>query len=64
VNTLGLTEVLRLVTPTTQSPHVTETVKGIVPLYSTVQNKECLGKGGVNQNSISVGIGEEEVYTG
>jgi hypothetical protein len=40
-----------------------ETVKGIVPPYSTIRNKKCLGKGGVNQNSVSVGIGEEEAYT-
>ena len=40
-----------------------ETVKGVIPPYSTVQNKKCLGKGGANQNSVSVGIGEEEVYT-
>jgi hypothetical protein len=39
-----------------------ETVKGVVPSYDTVQNKECLGKGGMNQNSVSVGIREEEVY--
>jgi hypothetical protein len=39
-----------------------ETVKGVVPSYSTVRNKECLGKGGANQNSVSVGIGEEEAY--
>jgi hypothetical protein len=41
-----------------------EAVKGIVPPYSTVRNKKCLGKGGVNQNSVSVGIREEKVYTG
>jgi hypothetical protein len=41
-----------------------ETVKGVVPPYSTVQNKECLGKGGADQNSVNVGIGEEEVYAG
>ena len=35
-----------------------ETVKGIVPPYSTVRNKKCLGEGGVNQSSVSVGIGE------
>jgi hypothetical protein len=40
-----------------------KTVKGIVPPYGTVQNKECLGEGGTNQSSVSVGIGEEEVYT-
>ena len=39
-----------------------ETVKGIVPSYSTIRNKKCLGKGGANQNSVSIGIGEEEVY--
>ena len=37
-------------------------VKGIVPSYGTVQNKECLGKGGMNQSSVSVGIEEEEAY--
>ena len=41
-----------------------ETVKGIVPPYSTVQNKECLDKGGTNQNSVSVGIRKEEAYAG
>jgi hypothetical protein len=41
-----------------------ETVKGIVPPYGTVQNEKSLGKGGVNQNSVSVGIREEEVYAG
>jgi hypothetical protein len=39
-----------------------ETVKGIVPPYSTVRDKKCLGKGGANQNSVSVGIREEEAY--
>jgi hypothetical protein len=38
-------------------------VKGVVPPYSTVRNKECLGKGGTNQNSVSVGIREKEAYT-
>jgi hypothetical protein len=41
-----------------------ETVKGIVPPYSTVRDKKSLGKGSVNQSSVSVGIREEEVYTG
>jgi hypothetical protein len=39
-----------------------ETVKGIVPPYSIVQNKKSLGKGGVNQDSVNIGIREEEVY--
>ena len=39
-----------------------ETVKGIVPPYSTVRDEKCLGKRGANQNSVSVGIGEEEAY--
>jgi hypothetical protein len=41
-----------------------ETVKGVVPPYSTVRNEKCLGKGGMNQSSIGVGIGEEKAYTG
>jgi hypothetical protein len=40
-----------------------EKVKGIVPPYSTIRNKKGLGKGGANQNGVSVGIGEEEAYT-
>ena len=39
-----------------------ETVKGIVSPYSTIRNKKCLGKGDANQNSVNVGIGEEEAY--
>ena len=39
-----------------------ETVKGVVPPYSTVRDKKCLGKRGANQNSVSVGIREEEAY--
>jgi hypothetical protein len=39
-----------------------ETVKGIVPPYSTVRDEKSLGKRGTNQDSISVGIGEEEAY--
>jgi hypothetical protein len=39
-----------------------ETVKGIVPPYSTVRDKKSLGKGGANQNSVSVGIGEKKAY--
>ena len=35
-----------------------ETVKRVIPPYSTVQNEKSLGKGGVNQSSVSVGIGE------
>jgi hypothetical protein len=41
-----------------------ETVKGVIPPYGTVQNKKSLGKGGTNQNSVSVGIGEEKAYAG
>jgi hypothetical protein len=41
-----------------------ETVKGVIPPYSTVRNKKSLGKGGMNQNSVSVGIGEKKVYAG
>jgi hypothetical protein len=39
-----------------------ETVKGIVPPYGTIRNEECLGKGGMNQNIIQEGMGEEEAY--
>jgi hypothetical protein len=39
-----------------------ETVKGIVPPYSTVRDKKSLGKRGVNQNSVSIGIGEKKAY--
>jgi hypothetical protein len=41
-----------------------ETVKGIVPPYSTIRNKKCLGKKGANQDSVSVGIREKEAYAG
>jgi hypothetical protein len=40
-----------------------EAVKGIVPPYSTVRDKKSLGKRGTNQNSVSIGIREEEAYT-
>jgi hypothetical protein len=29
-----------------------KTIKGIVPVYGTVQDKKSLGKGGMNQNII------------
>ena len=41
-----------------------EAVKGVIPPYGTVQNKKSLGKGGVNQNSVSVGIEKEKAYAG
>jgi hypothetical protein len=47
-----------------EKKHIREkTVKGIVPPYSTVRDEKSLGKRGTNQNSVSVGIREEEAYT-
>jgi hypothetical protein len=41
-----------------------EAVEGIVPVFSTVRNKETLGNGGANQNIVNVCIGKEEAYLG
>jgi hypothetical protein len=39
-----------------------ETVKGIVPPYSTVRDEKSLGKRSANQDSVSIGIGEKKAY--
>jgi hypothetical protein len=39
-----------------------ETVKGIVPPYSTVRDEKSLGKRGTNQNIIYEGMREEKTY--